>query len=66
MKQKIGEALRKAEIKANRIAQAETLMKNVQWKRQDSNETEYAPETNLEIDITKESLAVVSILLLTL
>jgi poly [ADP-ribose] polymerase 10/14/15 len=50
MKVKIGEALRQVEMEASKKAQAEIMMKAVQWKRQDSNETEYAPETNLEIE----------------
>ena len=48
----IEKALTQVEMEASRKAQAETMMKNVQWKRQDSNETEYAPETNLEIEET--------------
>ena len=50
MKLKIGEALRQVEMKASRKAQAETMMKTVQWKRQDSGDTPYDPETNLEIE----------------
>ena len=47
---KIKDALYKAEKEDNRKAQAETVMKTVQWVRQDSSETHYDPVTNLEIE----------------
>ena len=50
MKAKIQGALRQVEMEASKKAQAETMMKTVQWKRQDSTETDYEPETNLEIE----------------
>ena len=50
MTSKIKDALYKAEKEDNRKAQAETVMKTVQWVRQDSSETHYDPVTNLEIE----------------
>lgn len=50
MKVKVVEVLSKAEKETSRKSQAETTMKTVQWKRQDSNDTEYEPLTNLEIE----------------
>ena len=50
MKLKIKDALNKAEKEDNRKAQAETVMKTVQWVRQDPSETHYDPVTNLEIE----------------
>ena len=50
MKLKVFKELNKAEKDTSRKAQAETMMKTVQWKRQDSTETEYDPITNLEIE----------------
>ena len=50
MRVEIEKALSQVDKDASRKGQAETLRKVVQWKRQDSNEMEYDPETNLEIE----------------
>ena len=53
MKVEIEKALSKVEKETSRRAQAETMMKIMQWKRQDSTGVdEYDPETNLEIEET--------------
>ena len=50
MKFKVQQRLSKLKEETSRRAQAETMKKTVQWKRQDSNDTEYDLLTNLEIE----------------
>ena len=50
MKLRIIATLSKLKEETSRRAQAETMMKAVQWHRQDSNDTPYDALTNLEIE----------------
>ena len=50
MKIKIMEVFSQVEKEAARKATADTMAKVVQWKRMDSSETPYDPETNLDIE----------------
>ena len=50
MKIKIMEVFSQVEKEAARKATADTMAKLVQWKRMDSSETPYDPETNLDIE----------------
>ena len=50
MKFKVHALMTKVESEANREKQAETMKKTVKWLRQDSNDPDYEPLANLEIE----------------
>jgi poly [ADP-ribose] polymerase 10/14/15 len=50
MKFKVHAVMTKVESEANREKQAETMKKTIKWLRQDSNDPDYEPLTNLEIE----------------